>query len=93
MNKRYYMYLPLEIDKQKNTRFVVEVDGIPQGNFFHGRVVARNNKAHWYLGYESNQFVNPIADLQSGYKPSFIPISKDEAMKNFDEHWIESDKN
>jgi hypothetical protein len=87
--KRYYMYIPLDIDKQKNTRFVLETDGIPTTSLFKGKVVARNKKSYWYLGQESSNFVNPIADLEVGGKPSFFPICKDEAMKNFDEHCIE----
>jgi hypothetical protein len=50
MTKQYYMFIPLDIDKEKNTRFVVETDGIPTGNLFSGRVIARNKKAYWYLG-------------------------------------------
>lgn len=89
MQKQYYMYIPLDIDKQKNTRFVVESDGIPKGSFFHGRVVARNKKSYWYLGATSDGWANPIEDLKHGNKPSFLPINKDEVIAKFDEHCIE----
>jgi hypothetical protein len=89
MTKKYYMYIPLDIDKEKNTRFVVETDGIPTTNLFSGRVVARNKKAYWYLGRESDQWANPIADMKNGSKPSFLPINQDEAKERFDEHCIE----
>lgn len=89
MTKQYYMYIPLDIDKEKNTRFVVETDGIPTGNLFSGRVVARNKKAYFYLGGESDQWVNPIADMKNGHKPSFLPINRDEAIARFEEHCIE----
>jgi hypothetical protein len=89
MTKQYYMYIPLDIDKEKNTRFVVETDGIPTTNLFSGRVVARNKKAYWYLGRESDQWANPIADMKNGSKPSFLPINQDEAKERFDEHCIE----
>lgn len=89
MAKQYYMYIPLDIDKQKNTRFVVETDGIPTTNLFTGKVVARNKNAYWYLGRESETWTNPIADMKSGSKPSFLPINLDEAIAKFDEHCIE----
>jgi hypothetical protein len=89
MTKRYYMYLPLDIDKNKNTRFVIETDGIPTTALFSGKVVARNKKAYWYLGQSADRFVNPIEDLKHGMKPSFIPICKEQAIENFDEHCIE----
>jgi hypothetical protein len=45
MTKQYYMFIPLDIDKDKNTRFVVETDGIiPTDKAFSGKVVARNKK-------------------------------------------------
>ncbi len=83
------MYIPLDIDKQKNTRFVVETDGIPTESLFSGRVVARNKKAYWQLGNESKGWTNPITDMKSGSKPSFLPINRDEAKERFDEHCIE----
>ena len=86
MNKHYYMYIPLDIDKEKNTRFVVETDGIPTSNLFSGKVVARNKKAYWYLGRESDQWANPIADMREGFKPSFLPINQDEIIAKFEEH-------
>lgn len=89
MTKQYYMFIPLDIDKEKNTRFVVETDGIPTTNLFSGRVVARNKKAYWYLGRESDNWTNPIADLKNGIKPSFLPINRDEVIAKFDEHCIE----
>lgn len=89
MTKKYYMYIPLDIDKEKNTRFVIETDGIPTTNLFSGRVVARNKKAYYYLNAESDQWVNPIADMKNGSKPSFLPINQDEAKERFDEHCIE----
>lgn len=89
MTKQYYMYIPLDIDKAKNTRFVVETDGIPTANLFSGKVVARNKKAYWYLGRESKTWANPIADMKSGSKPSFLPINRDEAIAKFEEHCIE----
>ena len=88
MQKQYYMFIPLDIDKNKNTRFVVETDGIPTTNLFSGRVVARNSKAHWYLGRESDNWANPIADLREGSKPSFLPINRDEAIARFQEHTL-----
>lgn len=89
MTKQYYMFIPLDIDKEKNTRFVVETDGIPTGNLFSGRVIARNKKAYWYLNAECEDWVNPIADLKNGSKPSFLPINRDEAIAKFEEHCIE----
>jgi len=86
MNKHYYMFIPLDIDKEKNTRFVVETDGIPTSNLFSGKVVARNKKAYWYLGRESDQWANPIADMKEGSKPSFLPINRDEVIAKFEEH-------
>jgi hypothetical protein len=86
MNKRYYMYIPLDIDKDKNTRFVIETDGVPTTNLFSGKVVARNKKAYWYLGRESNTWANPVADMKEGSKPSFLPINRDEVIKKFEEH-------
>jgi hypothetical protein len=86
MNKRYYMYIPLDIDKEKNTRFVIETDGIPTTNLFSGKVVARNKKAYWYLGSESTTWANPIADMREGSKPSFLPINRDEVIAKFEEH-------
>lgn len=85
----YYMYIPLDIDKDKNTRFVVEVDEIPTTNTFSGRVVARNKKAYYYLGHESIHWVNPIADLKNHHKPSFLPINRDEVKERFEEHCLE----
>lgn len=90
--KRYYMYIPLNIDKDKNTRFVVETDNIPTTRLFSGKVVARNKKAYWYLGQKSDSFANPVNDMMSGYKPSFLPINKDEVISQFDEHCIEKEK-
>ena len=89
MAKQYYMYIPLDIDKQKNTRFVVETDGIPTSKEFSGRVVARNKKAYYYLGAESIYWANPIADMKNGSKPSFLPINQDEVKERFDEHCLE----
>ena len=89
MTKQYYMFIPLDIDKEKNTRFVVETDGIPTANLFSGRVVARNKKAYWYLGTESDQWANPVADMKNGSKPSFLPINLDEVIAKFQEHCIE----
>lgn len=86
MSKRYYMFIPLNIDRDKNTRFVVETDGIPTGNLFTGRVVATNKKSYWWLGRKSDQWVNPIADLKSGNKPSFLPINVDEVKEQFNDH-------
>jgi hypothetical protein len=80
------MFIPLDIDKEKNTRFVVETDGIPTSNLFSGKVVARNKKAYWYLGRESDQWANPIADMKEGSKPSFLPINRDEVIAKFEEH-------
>lgn len=90
MQKRYYMYLPMNIDKDKNTRFVVETDGIPQGDLFTGKVVARNSKAYYYLGRVMDTFVNPMADLRNGMQPSFIPISPSEVKEKFDESNLKS---
>ena len=87
--KYYYMYIPFNIDKQKNTRFVVETDGIPVNNLFSGKVVARNKNSPCYLGRESDQWTNHVKDMMNGHKPSFIPINKDEAIEWFDEHCIE----
>jgi hypothetical protein len=90
MTKKYYMYIPLDIDKEKNTRFVVETDGIiPTDKAFSGKVVARNNKSYWYLGAESDNWVNPIVDMMNGNKPSFLPINRDEVIAKFQEHCIE----
>jgi len=86
MQKRYYMYLPMNIDKEKNTRFVVETDGIPQSDLFTGRVVARNSKAYFHLGRVMNEWVNPMADLRNGMQPSFIPISLSEVKEKFEQH-------
>jgi len=84
------MFIPLDIDKQKNTRFVVETDGIiPTDKAFSGKVVARNNKSYWYLGAESNNWVNPIVDMMNGNKPSFLPINQDEVKERFEENCIE----
>lgn len=85
MQKRYYMFIPLDIDKDKSSRFVVETDGIPERDLFFGKVVARNHKAYYYLGQESSDWCNPIADLRHGHKPSFIPINKDEVEEKFEE--------
>jgi hypothetical protein len=52
-------------------------------------VVARNKKAYWYLGRESDQWANPIADMKEGSKPSFLPINRDEVIAKFQEHCIE----
>lgn len=82
------MYIPLNFDKQKSTRFVVETDGIPTNELFSGKVVARNDKAYFSLGCDNDRWVNPIHDLQMGAKPSFIPISKDEVMTKFDSHCL-----
>lgn len=90
MQKRYYMYLPINIDKDKNTRFVVETDGIPQGDLFTGKVVARNSKAYYQLGSVSDRFVNPVSDLRNGMKPSFIPINPSEVEEKFDESNLKS---
>jgi hypothetical protein len=81
--KKYYMYLPLNIDKEKNTRFAIETDEIPTKSLFSGKVVARNAKAYHYLGFSSDNWVNPIEDLKHGQKPSFIPINKEE-LNSFD---------
>jgi hypothetical protein len=90
MTKQYYMFIPLDIDKDKNTRFVVETDGIiPTDKAFSGKVVARNKKANWYLGAESDNWVNPIVDMMNGNKPSFLPINQDEVIAKFEEHCIE----
>jgi hypothetical protein len=88
MQKRYYMYLPINIDKDKNTRFVVETDGIPQTELFTGKVVARNSKAYYQLGVVNNRFVNPVADMRNGMKPSFIPINLSEVKENFKENIV-----
>jgi hypothetical protein len=88
MQKRYYMYLPINIDKDKNTRFVVETDGIPQSELFTGKVVARNSKAYWQLGTIQENFVNPISDMRNGMKPSFIPINLLEVKENFKENIV-----
>jgi hypothetical protein len=85
--KKYYMYIPLSFDKEKNTRFVVEVDDVSDLHF-SGRVVARNKKAHWFLGYEAKTWANPMRDLRDGNKISFLPISIDEAKEQFDEHCL-----
>lgn len=47
MQKRYYMFIPLDIDKDKSSRFVVETDGIPEQDLFFAKVVARNRKAYY----------------------------------------------
>jgi hypothetical protein len=86
MQKRYYMYLPINIDKDKNTRFVVETDGIPQTELFTGKVVARNSKAYYQLGAVNDRFVNPVADMRNGMKPSFIPINLSEVKEKFEQH-------
>jgi len=88
MQKHYYMYLPINIDKYKNTRFVVETDGIPQSELFTGKVVARNSKAYWQLGTIQENFVNPISDMRNGMKPSFIPINLLEVKENFKENIV-----
>jgi hypothetical protein len=88
MQKHYYMYLPINIDKDKNTRFVVETDGIPQSELFTGKVVARNSKAYWQLGTIQENFVNPISDMRNGMKPSFIPINLLEVKENFKENIV-----
>jgi hypothetical protein len=88
MQKHYYMYLPINIDKDKNTRFVVETDGIPQTELFTGKVVARNSKAYWQLGTIQENFVNPISDMRNGMKPSFIPINLLEVKENFKENIV-----
>ncbi len=82
------MYLPINIDKDKNTRFVVETDGIPQSELFTGKVVARNSKAYWQLGTIQENFVNPISDMRNGMKPSFIPINLLEVKENFKENIV-----
>ena len=82
------MYLPINIDKDKNTRFVVETDGIPQCELFTGKVVARNSKAYWQLGTIQENFVNPISDMRNGMKPSFIPINLLEVKENFKENIV-----
>jgi hypothetical protein len=82
------MYLPINIDKYKNTRFVVETDGIPQSELFTGKVVARNSKAYWQLGTIQENFVNPISDMRNGMKPSFIPINLLEVKENFKENIV-----
>jgi len=83
------MFIPLDIDKQKNTRFVVETDGIPTTNVFSGKVIARNKKSFHYLRAESNHWANPITDMQRGSKPSFLPINQDEVKERFEENCIE----
>lgn len=88
MQKRYYMYLPINIDKNKNTRFVVETDGIPQSDLFTGKVVARNSKSYYQLGTIQENFVNPISDMRNGMKPSFIPINLLEVKENFKENIV-----
>ena len=88
MQKRYYMYLPINIDKNKNTRFVVETDGIPQSDLFTGKVVARNSKSYYQLGTIQEKFVNPISDMRNGMKPSFIPINLLEVKENFKENIV-----
>lgn len=85
MQKRYYMFIPSDIDKDKSSRFVVETDGIPERDLFFAKVVARNPKAYYYLGQESSTWCNPIADLRHGHKPSFLPIHKDEVIEKFKE--------
>lgn len=89
MQKRYYMFIPLDIDKDKSSRFVVETDGIPERDLFFAKVVARNRKAYYYIGHESSTWCNPIADLKNGHKPSFIPINKDEVEKKFEEFHLD----
>jgi hypothetical protein len=85
MRRYFYMYIPLDIDKEKSTRFVVESDGVPLHDTFKGVVVARNSKAFYFLGHTSNSWVNPISDLKCGCKPSFIPINEDEIRAKFSE--------
>lgn len=80
------MYLPSNIDKDKNTRFVVETDGIPQGDLFTGKVVARNSKAYYNLYRVMDTFVNPMADLRNGMTPSFIPVSLSTVKEKFEQH-------
>ena len=73
MNTRYFLYIGLDLDKKKNERFVIKVDNYdPEKNLMDGYVVANNDKAHHYIGYRSDMFVNPANDPFA----SFLSIPK-----------------
>lgn len=74
--KYYYIYLGNAGPEPKSVRFLVESEQSPNdmlANFrtFSGRVVARNGKAPYQLGEESNAWTNPVACFKDGDFQSF----------------------
>lgn len=88
--KYYFLHLPLEIDRAKNERFVIETEELPRlGYKFSGRVVARGKKATHPINYFSHNWCNPLDDVAKGWQPSFIPIARHRVLEMFDFTTIE----